>query len=192
MQHYNQPAVGEAVSELISAGLVSRGSLWLQTKFTSLDGQDLSQPLPYDANAPLDVQVKQSLESSLRELQTDYIDSLVMHSPMRTLEATMDVWRVFEDLVRSGRVRHLGISNLYTPAALDAVIRLADIKPSFLYASFSFSCWGASRDFSTILELSFSNGGIAGKTDSSPRPTGIGTCCESASNTPSDISRSGP
>lgn len=139
MQHYNQPAVGDAVSELISAGLLSRESLWLQTKFTSLDGQDLTQSLPYDAHAPLEVQVKQSLETSLRELKTDYIDSLVMHSPMRTLEATMQVWRVFEEFVRSGTVRHLGISNLYTPAALDAVVRLADVKPSFLYASSSLS-----------------------------------------------------
>ena len=37
---------------------IDRESLWLQTKFTSLDGQDMSQPLPYDKNAPLDTQVR--------------------------------------------------------------------------------------------------------------------------------------
>lgn len=42
---------------LLQAHGIPRTSLFLQTKFTSLDGQDRRQPLPYDARAPLAEQV---------------------------------------------------------------------------------------------------------------------------------------
>lgn len=38
---------------------------------------------------PLLLQVRQSLASSLHNLGTDYIDSLVLHSPMRTHDQSM-------------------------------------------------------------------------------------------------------
>lgn len=40
-----------------SRRITARESLWLQTKFTSLDGQDLGKKLPYAVQAPLDAQV---------------------------------------------------------------------------------------------------------------------------------------
>lgn len=65
--------------------------LFLQTKFTSLDGQDRNQPLPYDSSAPLPQQVFQSFQTSQKNLQTEYIDSLVLHSPMKSHKETMEV-----------------------------------------------------------------------------------------------------
>lgn len=55
----------------------------------------------------------QSLEQSLRRLNTDYVDLYVMHAwdQMTPIE---EVMRAFDDLVRSGKVLHIGISN--TPA----------------------------------------------------------------------------
>jgi aryl-alcohol dehydrogenase-like predicted oxidoreductase len=54
--------------------------------------------------------ILQSVEESLRRLQTDYIDLYQAHCfDMSTpLEETL---RVFEDLVRSGKVRYVGVSN---------------------------------------------------------------------------------
>ena len=59
-----------------------------------------------------------------------------MHSPMRTLEATLQVWRVFEQFVSEGKVKHIGLSNCYDPRFFDAVIQQATIKPSFMLVVF--------------------------------------------------------
>ncbi|MNP39355.1 General stress protein 69 [compost metagenome] len=50
------------------------------------------------------------LESSLRRLQTDYIDLYQIHTfdPHTPLEETL---RTLEDMVRSGKVRYVGASN---------------------------------------------------------------------------------
>src|SRR4029077_17403690 len=67
-RHYSEALVGEALAALASEG-ISRDSLFLQTKFTSLNGQD--ERVPYDPKADLTTQVKQSFESSLQHLKTD-------------------------------------------------------------------------------------------------------------------------
>jgi diketogulonate reductase-like aldo/keto reductase len=76
--HYQEALVGEAMRELAKLGF-ARESLFLQTKFTPLDGQG-GRP-PYDPSADLTTQVKQSFDSSLAHLHTDYLDSYVLHSP---------------------------------------------------------------------------------------------------------------
>jgi aryl-alcohol dehydrogenase-like predicted oxidoreductase len=50
-------------------------------------------------------------EASLKRLKTDYIDLYQMHSydPLTPLEGTL---RAFDDLVRSGKVRYIGASNI--------------------------------------------------------------------------------
>jgi len=56
------------------------------------------------------VHLFQAAEASLRRLGTDYIDLYQIHTPDRLtpLEETM---RALDDLVRSGKVRYLGVSN---------------------------------------------------------------------------------
>ncbi len=102
--------VGEAIARALSSGLVpSRADLWLQTKYTAMEGHDPKRPLPYDPRAPLEDQVRQSVATSLRSLHTHYLDSLVLHSPLRTHADNMRVWRVFEELVAAGTVRAAGV-----------------------------------------------------------------------------------
>src|SRR5260221_7464714 len=62
-RHYHEAAVGEAVQASIASRVVTRDELFLQTKFTFQRGQD--HRLPYDAAAPIAVQVEQSFVSSL-------------------------------------------------------------------------------------------------------------------------------
>ena len=62
-RHYDETAVGRAISACIASGLVTREELFLQTKFTFRRGQD--HRLPYDPEAPIPVQVEQSFASSL-------------------------------------------------------------------------------------------------------------------------------
>lgn len=134
-KHYYEPGVGAALSALYNSNIISREEIFLQTKFTSLDGQD-PQKIPYDKTADLADQVRQSFQTSLKNLQTTYIDSLVMHSPMRTIADTIKVWRVFEEIYRTGAVKRLGLSNTYDLHVLQSVYEAAEIKPSVLQNRF--------------------------------------------------------
>jgi diketogulonate reductase-like aldo/keto reductase len=134
-KHYNEPGVGAGVAAALDGGHLRRSELYLQTKFTSLSGQD-PQRIPYDPQAPLAQQVVQSFAASLRNLRTDYLDSLVLHSPLPTLEQTLEAWQAMEALVDSGAVRQLGISNCYQSRQLEALYDAARIKPSVLQNRF--------------------------------------------------------
>jgi len=52
-----------------------------------------------------------AVEASLRRLGTDYIDLYLLHNWDRITPAD-EVMRTFDDLVRSGKVRHVGLSNV--------------------------------------------------------------------------------
>ena len=51
-----------------------------------------------------------SIEQSLKRLQTDYLDIYLLHRPDSLVEP-MEVARAFDELHRSGKVRHFGVSN---------------------------------------------------------------------------------
>jgi diketogulonate reductase-like aldo/keto reductase len=133
-KHYNEAGVGAGVAACLRSGL-TRADLYLQTKFTPVSGQD-PQQIPYDPKAPLQHQVVQSFAASLRNLQTDYLDALILHSPMPTAKQTMMVWRAFEALVDAGTVREIGISNCYSLAELEQLHRDARIKPAVVQNRF--------------------------------------------------------
>ena len=78
--HYQEALVGEALQVLAKKG-IKRDSLFLQTKFTSVDGQ--GGQTPYDPAADLTTQVRQSFDSSLIHLGTEYLDSYVLHAPFQ-------------------------------------------------------------------------------------------------------------
>ena len=66
------------------------------------------------------------METSLKNLQSDYVDSLVLHSPMRSFGDTMEVWTAFEELVEQKKVRQVGISNCYSLDMLRALCEEAN------------------------------------------------------------------
>jgi diketogulonate reductase-like aldo/keto reductase len=110
--HYQEALVGEALLALAKQGS-TRESLFLQTKFTPVNGQD--HRTPYDVKADLTTQVKQSFESSLSHLHTNYLDSYVLHGPYSRYgldEADWEVWAAIEGLYDSGKTKMIGISNV--------------------------------------------------------------------------------
>jgi diketogulonate reductase-like aldo/keto reductase len=126
-KHYSEALVGEALAAL--AGEVSRDSLFLQTKFTPLDGQD--ERAPYDPQADLTTQVRQSFESSLKHLKTDRVDSYLLHGPYSSpglAEEDWEVWSAIEDIHRSGKASMIGISNV-NHLQLAELVQKAAIKP---------------------------------------------------------------
>jgi diketogulonate reductase-like aldo/keto reductase len=139
--HYQEALVGEALQSMAQKGL-KRDGLFLQTKFTSADGQD--HRTPYDRNADLTTQVKQSFDSSLQHLHTDYLDSYVLHAPFsrRGLGvADWEVWAAMEELYRSGRTKTIGVSNI-TAAQLALLCQGAQVKPMMVQnRCFAVTAW---------------------------------------------------
>jgi len=127
-KHYHEAGVGEGIAAAIARGLLTRDQLYLQSKFTPLSGQD-PQRIPYDSKAALNLQVEQSFQTSLANLKTDYLDALVLHSPLADRTQLLIVWRAMETLCSQGLVRRLGISNCYDPALLAFLHGRSEIKP---------------------------------------------------------------
>jgi diketogulonate reductase-like aldo/keto reductase len=133
-KHYNEAGVGAGVAACVNAGL-SRADLYIQSKFTPVSGQDPDR-IPYDPSAPLSEQVAQSFAVSLRNLQTEYLDCLVLHSPLPTARLTLEAWEAIERLADAGAVRQAGISNCYSIAQLETLYRSARIKPAVVQNRF--------------------------------------------------------
>lgn len=68
---------------------------------------------------------KKSVLESLKKLQTDYIDLMLLHQPFGDVYGA---WRALEELYEEGKIRAIGISNFYT----DKMVEFANftrIKP---------------------------------------------------------------
>lgn len=126
--HYQEALVGDALLALAKQG-IARDRLFLQTKFTSVGGQD--HRTPYDASADPATQVRQSFDSSLAHLHTEYVDSYVVHGPYQRQglgKADWEVWSAMEGLYQSGKTKMIGISNV-TAEQLTKICAQAKHKP---------------------------------------------------------------
>jgi len=126
--HYQEALVGEALRVLETKGF-TRESLFLQTKFTPANGQD--HRTPYDRSADLTAQVGQSFESSLNHLQTEYVDSYVLHGPYSRYglgKEDWEVWKAMEEIYQTGRTKMIGVSNV-TANQLTQLCEQANLKP---------------------------------------------------------------
>jgi diketogulonate reductase-like aldo/keto reductase len=132
LRHYHEAGVGEGLAAAYRAGIVTRAELFLQTKFTYRQGQD--HRLPYDPEASLTVQVAQSMASSLEHLQTDYVNSLLLHGPAwRHAWSNEDgeVWSAMQKERDEGRTRLLGVSNVGLHH-LEQMVRAHGEAPAFV------------------------------------------------------------
>jgi diketogulonate reductase-like aldo/keto reductase len=131
-KHYCEQAVGDAIQVAFDGGLVQRGEIYLQTKFTFQRGQD--HRLPYDPNASIGIQVEQSFESSLSHLGVPCIDSFLLHGPCYSRGLTDEdwqAWRAIEKLHECGKVASIGVSN-FAIDQLQSLCRDAKYKPAYV------------------------------------------------------------
>jgi len=82
---------------------VERGQIVINTKF----GHTVSGELNYQSDS-----IRESLEGSLRRLQTDYVDSLILHNPtFEILDGNKnDHYEVLEQLKDEGKIKAYGAS----------------------------------------------------------------------------------
>ena len=67
-----------------------------------------------------------SIETSLKELKTDYIDLLLIHQPFGDYYGA---YRAMEKACRDGKVRAIGVSNFYPDRLID-INNFCEIKPA--------------------------------------------------------------
>jgi aryl-alcohol dehydrogenase-like predicted oxidoreductase len=76
--------------------------------------------------------LRDGVESSLRNLKTDYVDLYQVHWPdVRTPAA--ETARALEDMVLEGKIRHVGVSN-YSPRQMDTLAhhgRVETVQPAY-------------------------------------------------------------
>ena len=70
---------------------------------------------------------KKSVEESLKKLQTDYLDLMLLHQPFSDYYGA---WRALEDLYDEGKLRAIGISNFYPDRIVD-LASFSRIQPIF-------------------------------------------------------------
>ena len=106
--YFNEEAVGRALKQ---SG-VDRKEIFLTTKvWISNAGEDRAMA---------------SIEDSLRKLQTDYVDLLLIHQPFGDYYGT---YRAMEKAYASGKVRAIGLSNFYGARFVDLAEHF-DVKPA--------------------------------------------------------------
>ncbi len=124
----NEEDVGIAVNKAIKDGLCTREELFITTK--------LNPHICLDYENTIKV-----TEESLKKLNLDYVDLLLIHRPRtvkddRWKKINAETWRAMEDLVRSGKVKSIGVSN-FTMLHLEELLKTAQIKPVINQIEFS-------------------------------------------------------
>lgn len=96
--YFNEEQVGSAIKK---SG-VPREEIFLTTKVWV-------EHYGYEA-------AKASVLESLRKLQTEYLDLVLLHQPFAD---AYGAWRALEELYEAGRIRAIGISNFYVDRMVD-------------------------------------------------------------------------
>lgn len=71
--------------------------------------------------------VLRSFEKSLQNLQTDYVDLLLLHFPVSLLRGRS--WRTLEEIHAGGKARAIGVSN-YTIKHLEQLLAECSVRPA--------------------------------------------------------------
>ena len=69
---------------------------------------------------------KVSIDESLRKLQSDYVDLLLIHQPFNDYYGT---YRAMEEAYKDGKARAIGVSNFYPDRFID-LAEFCEIKPA--------------------------------------------------------------
>ena len=112
-------------------GEVFAASPGLRQKMVLATKGGITPPVPYDSSRDY---LMPALEHSLRRLRVDHVDLYQIHRP-DILAHPQEVARTLDDMVSSGKVRAVGVSN-YTQAmttALDSFLSVpvASLQPEF-------------------------------------------------------------
>lgn len=133
-KHYQEDLVGQGLLKAYKDG-IKREELFLQTKYTPIDGQDKTN-MPYLESDDIVTQVEKSFKNSKKNLHTDFIDSYILHSPIFPASKLLKVWDVMSGFVKNKEVGQIGISNCYDLDVLQYLYNKVEVKPSVVQNRF--------------------------------------------------------
>ena len=110
----NEEGVGKGIKRAISEGLVTREEIFVTTKMWTSD---------YDDG-------ENAIEESLRRLDLDYIDLMILHHSQPSNDVT--AYQTMEKAVKDGKLRSIGLSNYYTAEDFDRLVNATTITPAVL------------------------------------------------------------
>jgi len=131
-KHYFEAEVGRAFRDHLRETSQEREGFFVQSKFSFVSQQD--HRLPYDPQSKYSEQVKASVLSSLKNFETNYLDSVLLHGPLRPIglgEEEKEAWRALEALVDEKLTRTIGVSN-FSRVQLEELLSWARVKPAFI------------------------------------------------------------
>ncbi|UZE84404.1 aldo/keto reductase [Pseudomonas viciae] len=133
--HTNEELLGRALHG-------KRESIYLATKFGLVRSSD---PHARGVNGRPEY-VRQSVEGSLKRLKTDYLDLYYQHrvDPLVPIEETIGA---MAELVKAGKVRHIGISE----ASAETIQRAHAIHPLAAVQS-EYSLWSRDPEHNSVLD----------------------------------------
>lgn len=114
-----ESGIGLAVQELKEKEGLDREDLFLQTKISDNNAHE-NEPLKgiffnheskFMKRHTVDEIVREKVQTSLREMKTSYIDSLLIHYPFPGY--IVDIWKTMIKLKEEGIVRYIGVSNFH-------------------------------------------------------------------------------
>lgn len=111
---------------------VSRQELFLTTKL-------------YETSCSYD-KAKNAIDCSLKELQTDYIDLLLLHMPYKE---SLEMYRAMEEAYNAGKVRAIGVCNFREERYLDFISK-CNIVPAV--NQFETHVFQQNHELQTVLE----------------------------------------
>ncbi|OAA53929.1 NADP-dependent oxidoreductase domain protein [Niveomyces insectorum RCEF 264] len=129
---YNEPLTGDGLAEAFKNG-IRRENVFIQTKFTPLWAHDKDK-IPFDPHQSIKGQINESIRQSLKNLQTDYLDAVLLHAPFEDDEDNLVAWAVLETFVPH-TIRSLGVSN-FSLLQLENVYVHASVKPAIVQNRF--------------------------------------------------------
>lgn len=110
----NEEGVGRGIKRAISEGFVTREEIFVTTKMWTSD---------YDDG-------ENAIEESLRRLDLDYIDLMILHHSQPSNDVT--AYQAMEKSVKDGKLRSIGLSNYYTAEDFDRLVNATTIMPAVL------------------------------------------------------------
>ncbi|TVU19657.1 hypothetical protein EJB05_35820 [Eragrostis curvula] len=125
--YHNEKEIGLALKKIFEDGVVKREELFITSK------------LWCGNQAPEDV--PEGIDATLKDLQLDYLDLFLIHSPVRSKKGAtpnpenflpLDIpatWGAMEKLYNSGKARAIGVSN-FSCKKMEDLLAIAHVLPA--------------------------------------------------------------
>ena len=83
-------------------------------------------------------QAAKGIENTLKIMNIDYLDMMIIHSPQpwmevnqsdnRYVEGNRQAWKALEDAYKAGKIKAIGVSN-FLQGDIESLLETAEIKP---------------------------------------------------------------